>query len=277
MIGVFDSGLGGLTILKALIKKLPQYDYMYFGDNANAPYGNKSHEEIYQHTEKALDFLFSHKCEIVILACNTASAEALRKIQVEYLPKKYPDQKVLGVLIPSVEEAVEAFNNKKPSLDNKRVGIIATCATVNSKKYQKEIYKLDKQAKVFSIATPLLAPIVEAGKENETKTTEILKDYLEKLKKKNINYLILGCTHYSFLQKQIQKILGKDIKIINTEKAVAEKLKSYLDKHKEIKNSLKADSKRVFYTTGDVKTFRKLGEKFLDQKIEKLKRIVDIK
>ena len=273
MIGVFDSGLGGLTILKALIKKLPQYDYMYFGDNINAPYGNKSHEEIYQHTEKALDFLFSQKCEIVILACNTASAEALRKIQVEYLPKKYPDRKVLGVLIPSVEEAVEAFKNNKPSLDNKRVGIIATCATVNSNKYQKEIFKLDKQVKVFSIATPLLAPIVEAGKENKTKTTEILKEYLEKLKKKNIKYLILGCTHYSFLQKQIQKILGKDIKIINTEKAVAEKLKSYLDKHKEIKNSLKADGKRVFYTTGDVKIFRKLGEKFLDQKIEKLKKV----
>lgn len=277
MIGVFDSGLGGLTILKALIKKLPQYDYMYFGDNINAPYGNKTHEEIYKHTEKALDFLFSHKCEIVILACNTASAEALRKIQVEYLPKKYPDRKVLGVLIPSVEEAVEAFNNKKPILDSKRVGIIATCATVNSKKYQKEIFKLDKQVKVFSVATPLLAPIVEAGKENEIKTTEILKEYLEKLKKKNINYLILGCTHYSFLQKQIQKILGKDIKIINTEKAVAEKLKSYLDKHKEIKNSLKTDGKRVFYTTGDTKTFRKLGEKFLEKKIEKLQRIVDFK
>ena len=267
MIGLFDSGLGGLTIQKALLGKLPQYNYIYLGDSANAPYGNKSQKEIYKHTQKAVIFLFANKCEIVIIACNTASARALRKLQKEWLPKYYPDKKILGVLIPTVEEVA------CETIDNKKVGLIATKATVKSGKYKIEIAKIDPQIELFSVATPLLVPIIEAGKEKEEETKNILIKYLSSFKKNKIKYLILGCTHYSFLKSEIQEVLGKDVKIIDTAKAVAVKLEKYLNKHKEVSIKLEKNHQRIFYTTGDVKSFKKLGEKFLQQKIAKLKKV----
>ena len=172
MIGVFDSGFGGLTILKELLNKLPQYNYIYLGDNARAPYGSKSQDVIYNYTKEAVDFLFSQGCELIIIACNTASAKALRKIQQEYLPNKYPDKKVLGVVIPAVEIAAETINHK-----NKKVGVIGTRSTIESKVYEKELNKLAKDIEIFSQSCPLLVPLVEEGMLKRVETKMILKKY----------------------------------------------------------------------------------------------------
>jgi len=270
MIGIFDSGLGGLTVLKELITKLPQYDYIYLGDNARSPYGNKTQTEIFNYTKQAIDFLFNHNCELIIVACNTASTSALRKIQTEVLPSSYPDKKVLGVLVPVVEELIHDSKNNSNDL---RVGVIATEATILSGKYEKEIEKQNPNIKVLSHPTPLLVKIVEAGKENELETINILKNYLQPFKDQKINYLILGCTHYPFLQKQIEEILDKKIKIINTPEAVAKKLKEYLERHQNITKRLSTNSQRYFFTTGDKEKFKKMGEKFLNNKIFNLEKI----
>ena len=274
MIGVFDSGLGGLTILKALIKDLPEYDYVYLGDSARTPYGNKSEDVIFSYAQEAVDFLFAHGCELIIFACNTASAEALKRIQTEYLPLKYPQKRVLGVLVPAAEAVDEYYSkNNKKIKHGKKVGIIATWATVSSGTYEREIKKLDSEIKVFPYAAPLLVPLVEEGWVKKTETKRILKTYLRPLKEKKIQVLILGCTHYPFLEKQIKAIVGKNIKIINTPKAVAERLKVYLNRHPEIKNKLTTNKKRKFYTTDNPGRFKQLGEKFLGEKIDKLERI----
>lgn len=156
VIGVFDSGFGGLAILKEIVKKLPQYDYLYLGDTARMPYGSRSQEVIYNFTEQAVDFLFKRGCSLVILACNTASSEALRKIQQGYLKNNYPKRRVLGVVIPAAQAAVEITKNN-------RVGVMATEGTVNSHSFEKEIKKLNPKIKVFQQGCPLLVPIVEAG------------------------------------------------------------------------------------------------------------------
>lgn len=155
-IGIFDSGFGGLDILKTIVKKLPKYNYVYLGDSARAPYASRSQDLIYKFTEQAVDFLFKQNCQLIILACNTASSEALRKIQQVYLPKHYPKRRVLGVIIPAVEEAVELTTNN-------RIGIIGTEGTVSSKAFVREINKLKPEVKVFQKACPLFCPIVEAG------------------------------------------------------------------------------------------------------------------
>ncbi len=271
MIGIFDSGLGGLTVLKAVKEKLPLYNYIYLGDNARAPYGNKSQDVIFSYTKEALEFLFKQGCELVIIACNTASAEALRKIQKEWLPKNYPGKKVLGVLVPAVEELVEYFQSEK-SLD-KKVGIIATEATIESGKYGREIKKLDSEIEIFTKSTPLLVPLVEEGWIEKKETTEILEKYLISLKEKGIEALILGCTHYPFLQEKIEKVLGFDIKIINTPIAVADKLDLYFKKHSDLENKIRKDKQLYFCTTDDIEKFRNLGEKFLGEKINDLKKV----
>src|SRR3989344_7327726 len=153
-IGVFDSGFGGISILRSIVKELPNYNYLYLGDTARTPYGTRSKEIVYEFTKQAVDFMFANNCELIIFACNTASSEALRKIQQNYLPKQYPNKKVLGVLIPAVEEAVIKTKNK-------RIGVIATEGTVKSNSFVDEITKLDPKIKVFQNSCPLLVPIVE--------------------------------------------------------------------------------------------------------------------
>lgn len=272
MIGVFDSGLGGLTILKALLEKIPEYNYIYLGDSARTPYGGKSKEVIFSYTKEALDFLFQQGCELVIIACNTVSAKTLRQIQQEYLPKKHPDKKVLGVLIPAAE-AVDEFYKKQKNKKQKIAGVIATRATIDSKTYETEINKLDQDIRVITKATPLLVPLVEEGWANKPETKTILKKYLRPLKDRKIQTLILGCTHYPFLEKQIKQILGKNIKIINTPEAVAKRLVVYLEKHPEIEKKLKKEKLISFYTTDSKNKFKILGEKFLGQEIVDLKQI----
>ena len=193
MIGVFDSGFGGLTILKAFLKKLPEYDYIYLGDNARTPYGNKSQDVIHEYTRQAVEFLFRKECVLIILACNTASTKALRKIQQELLPAKYPDRRVLGVIIPLAEAGVETARCG-------RIGVIGTRATIESKVYEQELGKLSPQLKIFGQACPLLVPLVEEGWVGKPETNMILKKYLYRLKRQKIDTLILGCNSFCFLK-----------------------------------------------------------------------------
>lgn len=264
-IGVFDSGFGGLNILKHIVKVLPDYDYIYLGDTARTPYGNRSPEVIYEFTKQAVDFLVKKNCQLIILACNTASSDALRKIQQEYLPKKYPEVKVLGVLIPATEEAVLKTTNKK-------VGVIATTGTVSSGAFIRELLKLNKDLKVFQQSCPLLVPLIEEGEYKSLATKIILEKYLQSLQRKKVDTLILGCTHYGILQTQIKKIMGQRVKIINEGPVVAGKLKNYLRRHLEIEAKLSRLKRRQFYTTDLTEKFVTLGSKFFGQpiKVEKV-------
>lgn len=229
-IGIFDSGLGGLIILKEIIKKLPQYDYIYLGDNARTPYGNRSQETIYKFTLQAVDFLFKQNCELIIIACNTASAKALRQIQRQWLPQNYPDRRVLGVIRPVVEKAVEVAKNK--------IGVIGTKGTVNSQAYIREIEKLNPDLEILQQACPLLVPLVEEGWEKRNETKKILRSYLKFLKLARVDTLILGCTHYPIMLKEIQGIMGRKTKVLNSGEIVAASLADYLIRHPEIENKL---------------------------------------
>lgn len=247
-IGVFDSGFGGLHVLRAIVRALPQYEYVYLGDTARAPYGDRPQETILGYTRQAVDFLFAHDCGLVIIACNTASSDALRKIQDEYGAKK----KVLGVLIPAAEDAVQKTKNR-------RVGVIATRGTVASKKFPRELAKLDARVKVYQQACPLLVPLVEAGEHNSRETETILKRYLAPLLKKKIDTLILGCTHYGILERKIRKIAGPDITIVSEARVVPKKLKMYLAKHQEIETTLMKKTVVRFFTTDQTDRFQTLG------------------
>ncbi len=244
MIGVFDSGFGGLTILRAFLKKMPEYDYVYFGDNARTPYGNKSQEVIYQYTRQAVEFLFEKGCVLIILACNTASTKALRRIQQQLLPVKYPDRRVLGVVIPLAEAGVESSRYG-------RIGVIGTRATIESGVYGEELKKLDPSLKIYGQACPLLVPLVEEGWVGKPETTMILKKYLRRLKRKKIDSLILGCTHYPFLQKDIERIMGRNCRVLDGPVIVSEKLRDYLDRHPEMEDRVSRGGGTTFCTTDD--------------------------
>ncbi len=272
MIGVFDSGLGGLTILKGLLAHTPGYDFVYLGDSARNPYGNKSQDLIYEYTKQGVDFLMKKKCQIVIIACNTASAKSLRRIQREWLPENYPDRKVLGVIIPTAEEVVEIIN-KWPTRKRRkknRVGLIGTEATIKSQTFDKELLKLNKKLEIHSQKAPLLVPLVEEGWLGRPETRKIIKKYLRPLKLKKINTLILGCTHYPVLLKTIKEIMGSQCQVINPPEAVGRKFQEYLRAHPEITEKLSQNKKRIFYTTDDPDKFEKLGPRFLGQALGKV-------
>ncbi len=266
IIGVFDSGLGGLTVLNELLKILPGYHYLYLGDNARVPYGNKSSELIYNYTKQAINFLFSRGANLIIIACNTASAEALRSIQQNYLPKNWPDRRVLGVIRPVAEFAAH-------SQGLHRIGVIGTRATVNSVAYPTEIHKLNKKTKVYQVSAPLLVPIVEEGWEKQQEAKQILKKYLKPLKEKKVEALILGCTHYPFLINEAKRIMGANCLVPHPGNIVAQSLKDYLQRHPELKIVPTKKSSLTFYTTDQPQQFKKLGEKFLKQKIKDIQRV----
>jgi glutamate racemase len=269
-IGIFDSGFGGLDIMRSIVKNLPQYNFIYLGDSARTPYGSRSEDIIYTYTEEAVKFLFKKNCKLIIIACNSASTEALRKIQQKYLPKNFPDRNVLGVIIPSIEETVKITKNNK-------IGVIATESSVASKAFEKEIKQLNKNTSVYQKACPLLVPIVEAGEKNNKIIKPILESYLNPLIAKGIDTLILGCTHYGLLENEIKKVFKSKkakIKIINENKIVAVKLKDYLKRHPEYEKYLTKKSKREFYTTDITDRFQKLGSKFFGKPIKSKKVIL---
>ena len=280
MMGIFDSGLGGLTILKEILKQLPTYDYIYLGDNARMPYGNKSQEVIYGYTKEAVDFLFNKGCRLIIIACHTASSKALRKIQQEYLPavvpqycgtkeglpSKYPNKKMLGVIRPLVEEITK--NDKI-----QRVGILGTRATVESNAYLTELHNLKPNLEVFQQDAPLLVPLVEEGWVKKPETKMILKKYLRPLKTKQVQALILACTHYPFLLSEIRLIMTKRVLVPNPGEIVAQSLANYLQRHSELGIQPTSNPTLQFFTTDDSNKFKQLGEKFLGRNIEKIERV----
>lgn len=244
----------------AIVREAPEYNYIYLGDTARAPYGMRSKELVYKFTEQAVDFLFKNNCELIVLACNTASSDALRKIQQDYLPEHYPEKRVLGVLIPAAEKAVEKTHNK-------RVGVIATEGTVQSGAFIRELNKLDSKIKVFQNACPLLVPMVEAGEYNSKVTEILLKNYLQPLINKRIDTLILGCTHYGILENKIKKIIGPDIYIVSEARVVPKKLKNYLQRHREIEEKIEKNKTLYFYSTDTTTRFQTLGSKFFGKEI----------
>ena len=260
-IGVFDSGFGGIDILREIVKKLPQYEYLYLGDTARTPYGTRTKPTIYRFTEEAVGFLFKQGCELVIIACNTASSDALRQLQRTYVPKHYPTRRVLGVLIPAAEEAIRQTKND-------RIGVIATEGTVNSGAFVREIHKLNPRVKVFQQASPLLVPLVEAGEHNSPVTTIMLTQYLKPLLNKKIDTLILGCTHYGILSRQIKKIVGENVKIVSEAEIIPRDLKLYLNRHPELSSRLSTNSHITFNTTDTTDKFTKLGSQFFKRKIK---------
>ena len=259
-IGIFDSGLGGLFTMKGIAKAMPAYDYVYLGDTKRLPYGNRSADTIFEFLKDGVDFLFSKECLLVIVACNTASAEALRRVQREYLPKKYPGKRVLGMIVPTVEECA--------GMD--RVGIIATTGTINSKAYEKEFKKRSPKTKVISYSAPLLVPLIENG--GKKWIEPVLAEYLKNFKNKKIEALILGCTHYPLVERAIKKIMGKDVAIISQNKIIPPKIKDYLKRHGEIDRKLSKKSSRQFFVTDITLHFQKLAKEWFGKDI-KLKKV----
>ncbi len=225
-IGVFDSGIGGLVILKAIIQRLPNYSYVFLGDTKHIPYGPKTEKEIERLTKQNIDYLFKKQnCALVIVACNTASAKAVRALQ-----EKYPYQKILGVIIPTIEEIKKG----------ERVGVFATTRTVASGKYIKELRKRFQGMDIVQKSAPLLVPMIEAGKYDK----QIVQKYISYFIEKKVTTIILGCTHYSLLKKEIRKIIPKNIRIISQDEIIPKKLGWYLPRHKEIADKL-SKTKRV--------------------------------
>jgi glutamate racemase len=239
-IGIFDSGLGGLIVTHSVLTSLPQYDYIYLGDTARVPYGGRSEEVIYEFTKQGVEYLFQQDCQLIIIACNTMNAEALRRIQQEYLSAHYPERRGLGVLIPAAEEVAAHTRNDK-------VGIIATQATVSSKAYIREIHKLNPDIRIFQQAAPLLVPLVENDALKYAKP--ILDDYLEPLLAERIDTLVLGCTHYPFLKQQIVEKVGPDVHIVAQNEFIPAKLAEYLKRHNEIAQKLSQTSNYQFLVT----------------------------
>ena len=250
MIGVFDSGYGGLTVFRELDKKFPKYDFIYFGDNARTPYGSRSPETIYEYTKEAVDWLFGQGCKLIILACNTAAAAALRRIQQES-----PERKVLGVLIPVAETVA-----KENPTD---VGILATKATVESQAYERELRKfLSPEVKIIQQAAPLLVPLIEEGWTEHPITREVLKHYLADFKKENIKNIILGCTHYPFIKHLITEEMPC-VKIFDSPSVIPASLENYLARHPEIEQKLSKNGLRRYLTTDDPKSFSAFAQHHL--------------
>lgn len=269
MIGIFDSGFGGLTVMKEYLKKYPKYDYMYLGDQANTPYGSHSKERVNKLVVQNIEFLVKKGCKLIIVACNTASADALRHVQSIYKGKPT----ILGVLVPAVEEAL-----RKTKFGN--IGIIGTRGTIESNAYSRELNKYapdlykpkdgraNKQIKVYQQACPLLVPFVEEGMIKHTVTRMMLKKYLRPLKHAHVDSLILGCTHYPLLQKEIERVMGKNCKVISSASAAVDAIEGYFKRHPDVEKSISKKGEHIFYTTDSSERFEDLGGRFLGEKIK---------
>jgi glutamate racemase len=243
-IGVFDSGYGGLTVLRSLIDRLPQYDYLYLGDNARSPYGTRSFETVYRYTLQCVKWLLSKDCPLIILACNTASAKALRTIQQKDLQGLNPHARVLGVIRPTTEVIGRHSNSNS-------IGVLATNGTVQSKSYLIEIEKFFPDLKVEQEACPMWVPLVE-NNEHRTKGADyFVKKHIDNIlsKSADIDTLLLACTHYPLLKEKIEAHLPSNVKLVSQGDIVAESLDDYLKRHPEIETRIGRTAARHFYTT----------------------------
>ncbi|GAB1415404.1 glutamate racemase [Paludibacter sp.] len=262
-IGIFDSGYGGLTILENIRKVSPQYDYVYLGDNARTPYGTRSFDVVYQYTLECVKKLFSMGCRLVILACNTASAKALRSIQQIDLPIIAPDRRVLGIIRPTVE-VLNQFTA------NNHVGVFATPGTVQSESYQIETKKIHPEIKLSLEACPMWVPLIENNEHLSKGADYFVEKHINNLLRidPQIDSIILGCTHYPLLQPMIRKFLPSRINIVSQGEIVAESLKSYLQRHQEIDEKCSKNGGIVYYTTESAEKFIGTASIFLNRMIE---------
>lgn len=261
-IGVFDSGYGGLTILSKIREALPDYDYIYLGDNARTPYGTRSFEIVYEFTLQAVNKLFEMGCHLVILACNTASAKALRTIQMNNLPDIDPSRRVLGVIRPTVE-CIGSITQTS------HVGVLATAGTIKSESYPLEIHKLFPDIKVSGEACPMWVPLVENNEANGEGTDFFIRKYIHNLLAKDgqIDTIILGCTHYPLLLPKIQQFVPQSMKVVAQGEYVAASLKDYLYRHPEMDRKCTRGGSCSFCTTEAEDKFIESASTFLNQDI----------
>ena len=257
-IGVFDSGYGGLTILKGIRETLPQYDYLYLGDNARTPYGTRSFDVVYRFTRQAVEALFSRGCQLVILACNTASAKALRSIQQKDLPGWDPSRRVLGVVIPTVEALGHITKNGN-------IGLLGTPGTVSSGTYDIEIAKFFPQFRTVSVACPMWVPLVENKEFDSPGADYFVKKYVDELftQEPEIDTVILGCTHYPQLIDKIRREIGSRATIVTQGELVGASLADYLRRHPEMDAKCTKGGSCEFLTTENPDKFTELAEIFL--------------
>ena len=262
-IGVFDSGFGGLSILREIRKELPQFDYIFLGDNARAPYGNRSFQLVYEFTLQAVKYLFEQGCHLVILACNTASAKALRSIQQRDLQNLDPNRRVLGVIRPTVEEIGNVTKSRN-------VGIFGTPGTVQSLSYDIEIGKMHPDIKVYSHACPMWVPLVENRESDGPGADYLVKKDIDALMSQcaDIDSVILGCTHYPLLIDKIKKYSPSGVTIIQQGPIVAKSLKNYLQRHPEMEERCSHGGTCQYCTTEDVSRFSPLASIFVNQTVE---------
>jgi glutamate racemase len=262
-IGIFDSGYGGLTIFNEIHTLLPQYNYIYLGDNARNPYGNRSFEIVYNFSLQATQKLFNLGCPLVIFACNTASAKALRSIQMNDLPKINPDNRVLGIIRPTAECIGEISQSR-------HIGILATEGTIQSNSYTLEINKLHPDIKVVGEACPMWVPLVENNEYNKKGADYFVQQHINQLLSKDpeIDSIILGCTHYPLLLDKIKQFIPKGITVIPQGKYVASSLKDYLERHQEIEKRCTKNGESRFLTTESAQKFMESASIFLKEKIE---------
>ncbi len=262
-IGVFDSGFGGLTVLKEIVKEMPQYDYLYLGDNARAPYGSRSFETVYEYTLECVKHLFEMGCEVVILACNTASAKALRTIQQKDLPKIAPNKRVLGVIRPTTE----IIGNYTRSGN---VGVLGTAGTVSSGSYLVEIEKFFPELKVYQEACPMWVPLIENNEYQNEGADFFIKKHVTNLMQQqpHIDAIILGCTHYPLIIDKIKKYLPINVELLSQGPIVAKGLHEYLQRHPEIESQCSKSGTVSFYTTDLPETFDKAATLFYGESVK---------
>lgn len=262
-IGVFDSGYGGLTVLKEIREKLPEYDFLYLGDNARAPYGSRSFDVIYQYTWQAVQALFDRDCSLVILACNTASAKALRSIQRIKLPELYPDRRVLGVIRPSTEELDKHTKTK-------HVGVLGTDGTIRSNSYQIELGKFAPDLVVNQHSCPMWVPLIENNQFDTPGGVYFIQSDLVSLMEKDpkIDTILLACTHYPILLEQLQRLLPTHIEVLAQGKIVAESLADYLERHPEMETLCSKGGTVRYLTTENAKDFSEKASMLMNDQIE---------
>lgn len=261
-IGIFDSGYGGLTIFRSIEHLMPEYDYIYLGDNLRAPYGNRSFETVYEYTWQCVQWFFSKGCQLVILACNTASARALRNIQQINLPVTAPGKRVLGVIRPTAE----VIGNYSAS---GTIGVLGTRGTINSGSYPIEIHKFFPGLKVYQQACPMWVPLVENGEHNHPGADYFIKKYLDELLRQApaLDTILLACTHYPLLADKINHYLQHKIQVVAQGEIVARSLEAYLDRHTEMRVNLTCNKSRQFYTTGDTPDFDAHASAFFGRQV----------
>lgn len=255
--------------MKEVTRLLPEYDYVYLGDNARAPYGNRSKETVVKFSEEAVNFLFEKGTRLVIFACFTASALALRELQEKYLrnpQSKYKDRKILGVIRPVAEKAVGETKSG-------RIGVVGTRGTINSKAFNVELKNLRPKVSISSQACPLLVPLIEEHWHTKPEAKMILRKYLRPLKSHNIDTLILGCTHYPLMIADFKKIMGGRTKVLNSGEIAAESLVDYLKRHPEIEKQLTREKTGKFFTTDNAEKFAAFAKDFADMRAEDVETI----